>query len=75
MATYSLIDSIADVANTNQVQSLRELANVLAFQDYTLSKLSVGFIVYVNRLETPSPKLKAESQRLITLAKLIAGQK
>ena len=74
MPTYSLIDSIADVANTNRVETLRELAKVLAFQDCTLSKLSVGFIVYVNRLDNPSQKLKAESQRLINLSKVIAGQ-
>lgn len=74
MPTYSLIDSIADVANTNRVETLRELAKVLAFQDFTLSKLSVGFIVYVNRLDNPSQKLKAESQRLINLSKVIAGQ-
>ena len=74
MPTYSLIDSIADVANTNQVKNLRELANVLAFRDFTLNKLSVGFIVYVNRLDNPSQELKAEEQRLINLSKVIAGK-
>lgn len=74
MPTYSLVDSIAEVANTNQVKNLRELANVLAFQDFTLNKLSVGFIVYVNRLDNPSQELKAEAQRLINLSKVIAGK-
>ena len=74
MPIYSLVDSIAEVANTNQVKNLRELANVLAFRDFTLNKLSVGFIVYVNRLDNPSQELKAEAQRLINLSKVIAGQ-
>lgn len=74
MPTYSLIDSIAEVANTNQVKNLKELVNVLAFRDFTLNKLSVGFIVYVNRLDNPSQELKAEAQRLINLSKVIAGK-
>lgn len=42
---------------------------VLSLQDIRLSKLSVAFIVYANKLENASVQIKNESQRLIALAK------
>lgn len=65
----SQVDDIVEIAERHNVQSLRELSKVLSLQDIRLSKLSVAFIVYANKLENASVQIKSESQRLIALAK------